>query len=773
MKPYIFTLGLLCSFLNIHTLYSQIPDWQWAWRFGGNRVDEIQNQFIDSEDNIYVAGVTKSPGILIGNQTYNASNNVPMSFVAKFSPNGQLLWHFPFSGNVQGVEIKCLINNLPLVTASYHGTVNFGGFILTNSGSFNRTAWLKFNAIGGITSATEPTLLNQAGAYVTSVVPDQHHRLVFLGYSQNAANINGIAIEANKKYIGLLSQQGELLALRYLGGESTYDVNTGNFVDFVEYLQLSVGPSGRIYMGGEVCKTSTINTSTWTLPEIDYTNQLDWGRETFIACFDSTLNFEWSVLGDIQSNSEVPVGTCDFRGFYVFPDESIAMGISASLNQMSLIAFGNVNSPSPSTLNSNEDAYVVKLDAQGNTQWIRRFDNNFGTINGINSVTGDALGNFYFHSYALEGLNTDGSIYGNALITKLNSDGDVVWHRGSDNGPATPMIFYIYSMNMDTRGNLVISGSYSCFNAPFPIFGNTTLNWTTPVFEEPNAGDGFIAKLNTCPLIELSHNLVEPYSFCSGDSLNIQLAGSPMVLWSDGDTTLSKWITHADTLQVIGYDSLGCYSKFDTLVFSTRPSYRIENTARICYGDSLIIEGTAYTQAGSIEQIFTSSLGCDSILTTILQVDTVLAEISSSENVFTALNPPINATFQWLNCDANYSSITGALNPQFTAAVDGNYALEITSENCRDTSECLLFSSVGIAPNEMKDFNLYPNPNEGVLFIESSDLNQTIQIFDSQGKLVYEVLKNSIRFEIDTRRFIRGVYCVRCGKESQSLIILN
>jgi hypothetical protein len=80
---------------------------------------------------------------------------------------------------------------------------------------------------------------------------------------------------------------------------------------------------------------------------------------------------------------------------------------------------------------------------------------------------------------------------------------------------------------------------------------------------------------------------------------------------------------------------------------------------------------------------------------------------------------------------------------------------------------------VGIAPLNSNEFILYPNPSEGILFIESSDINQPIQIFDSQGKLVYEVLKNSIRFEIDTHMFKGGVYCIRCGNESPSLIILN
>jgi hypothetical protein len=772
MKKLFLFICFLSAGFNEVNLHAQIPDWQWAWKFGGQRFDEIQQSYLDSDDNIYVSGYTKSTAVVLGGQTYNASNMVPMSFVAKFSPSGQLLWHFPFAGNVQSAFIMCLIDGQPLVFASYYGTVNIGGFTFTYNGSGNQSLWIRFNANGGIISVSEPEILNNSVTHISHVVPDNQNRLVFVGYSQNECIVNDFTIEANKKYIGHLSHSGELLSSHYLGGEGSYDASVDLTLGVIEYLDLAVAPSGAIYLGGVVSKHATSDSSTWILPELDYTNQLYWGREPFVARFDSELNFEWAKVGDIQANGPNVTGHCRFRGFHVFPDESVVFGLDVSLDEYSYIVFDSLQNPNPSI--GMEDAHVVKLLADGSAQWIRQFDNPFGTGNFIGSVSGDLLGNSYFSNIYNQYTNTDGSTYGNFLITKLSPDGDVVWFRGSDNGPATQMISRIYNLDLDSRGNVVLSGSFSCHNAPMPVFGPNVLVWTTPApNEETYTADGFVAKLNTCPLLQVESSVESPIQFCAGDSINVQLTGSPMVQWSDGDSSLSKWVYNSDILRFIGYDSLGCYSAFDTIEVRENPTYQFESTVRLCLGDSVNIGGYTYSQAGLYTSNYTSLSGCDSTHITWIEIDTLNAEINLSGNVFNVVNPPMEASIQWLNCDNNFAPINGAINSDFTASTEGNYAVVINSENCRDTSDCIFFSTVGLNSLTSNLFRVYPIPADEILVIESELLNTPFRIFDAQGRLVFEAIKCTKRFDIAVSELKNGLYFIQSENRSHPFTIIH
>ena len=52
--------------------------------------------------------------------------------------------------------------------------------------------------------------------------------------------------------------------------------------------------------------------------------------------------------------------------------------------------------------------------------------------------------------------------------------------------------------------------------------------------------------------------------------------------------------------------------------------------------------------------------------------------------------------YQWLDCDNNYAIINGETSQSYTASNTGNYAVEITVNNCLDTSDCYLVDFTGI-----------------------------------------------------------------------------
>ncbi len=121
-----------------------------------------------------------------------------------------------------------------------------------------------------------------------------------------------------------------------------------------------------------------------------------------------------------------------------------------------------------------------------------------------------------------------------------------------------------------------------------------------------------------------------------------------------------------------------------------------------------------------------------------------------------------NATYQWLDCDNNYSPIANATAQSFTVTENGNYAVEITSGNCVDTSNCFIVADLGL--NEMASplFNVYPNPTEGQISIsatkESLPYNVIIRSID--GKIVDSINNLSKTTENTDIKGNKGLYII-------------
>ena len=69
--------------------------------------------------------------------------------------------------------------------------------------------------------------------------------------------------------------------------------------------------------------------------------------------------------------------------------------------------------------------------------------------------------------------------------------------------------------------------------------------------------------------------------------------------------------------------------------------------------------------------------------------------ITNNSPLLTAINLN-NATYQWLDCENNYSTLLGEVNYEYNATQNGHYAVEITYGNgCVDTSLCVQVFNMG------------------------------------------------------------------------------
>jgi signal peptidase I len=96
-------------------------------------------------------------------------------------------------------------------------------------------------------------------------------------------------------------------------------------------------------------------------------------------------------------------------------------------------------------------------------------------------------------------------------------------------------------------------------------------------------------------------------------------------------------------------------------------------------------------------------------------------------------------TYQWLDCDNSMKIIPREIAKSFKPNINGNYAVEITQNGCKDTSACYNISTVGLR-NVLNGVGVkfYPNPSTGKVNLE----------FGQELKEATIVVKNNLGQEV-------------------------
>lgn len=162
-----------------------------------------------------------------------------------------------------------------------------------------------------------------------------------------------------------------------------------------------------------------------------------------------------------------------------------------------------------------------------------------------------------------------------------------------------------------------------------------------------------------------------------------------------------------------------------------------------------------------------SSSGLDSIATQSIQVFSLpLDTVTLSFNPTTLTADQAGATYQWLDCNDGNAPIDGATNQSFSPTADGDYAVEITLNNCTVVSSCTTALST---KNSTLDglVKLYPNPVNSVLNVKS-EIPLQIDIYNLTGIKIQSIkLENGLN-TIDLNRFSSGLYIFKITDRSDS-----
>jgi ELWxxDGT repeat protein len=148
-------------------------------------------------------------------------------------------------------------------------------------------------------------------------------------------------------------------------------------------------------------------------------------------------------------------------------------------------------------------------------------------------------------------------------------------------------------------------------------------------------------------------------------------------------------------------------------------------------------DGSILTTSGIYYDTLNNSNGCDSIITINLTVIPVDNSVTLSGN--TLNSNAINSTYQWVDCNSNFSALVGTTNSSLIVTQDGTYAVIVTNSlNCTDTSNCINVIVNNVDKIDSKsEIKLYPNPANDQLFVNNLLPGDEVLITDITGKLVY------------------------------------
>ena len=133
--------------------------------------------------------------------------------------------------------------------------------------------------------------------------------------------------------------------------------------------------------------------------------------------------------------------------------------------------------------------------------------------------------------------------------------------------------------------------------------------------------------------------------------------------------------------------------------------------------------------------------------------------------------------YQWLDCDSNYAIIPTEVNQTYAPSVTGNYAVEVTTNGCIDTSACILVDFSGFIELGSDQLTLYPNPShDGSFQIEFDGLIESIQIVDMLGREIdfeFDLATNKVNTEsIENGNYLVLIHTDK-GTATRELILIK
>lgn len=189
---------------------------------------------------------------------------------------------------------------------------------------------------------------------------------------------------------------------------------------------------------------------------------------------------------------------------------------------------------------------------------------------------------------------------------------------------------------------------------------------------------------------------------------------------------------------------------------------------------SIVDADATQLEAGSYNILFFDQLGCwiqESI--TITEPEQLAVVSNTVINAFNGDNGSIEIEIQGGTEPYNYNWSNGDQDALAENIGQGSYTCEITDNNGCTVSFEEYVIDLNIETTEMAfNVSMYPNPNDGILFITSNAKNKIdfVLVFDALGNAVSNLALNASSGMIDTSEWAQGIYTVQV-KSANSISI--
>jgi hypothetical protein len=243
-----------------------------------------------------------------------------------------------------------------------------------------------------------------------------------------------------------------------------------------------------------------------------------------------------------------------------------------------------------------------------------------------------------------------------------------------------------------------------------------------------------------------------------------------MIFENEG-THISMTTQVTNTVYYMSYTyGNGVPSTFNTTLSYTNEDYNLWAAAAYIVEEDVnscgpyTLNGQTYSSNETVE-VFTNNDGCYSFVTTNINVFPAL-DLTIVQDGNTLTVNQTGAAYQWVDCNMKGQPIDGATSQSFTPTASGIYAVQLTTVDCVEYSECISVSlgNVSIENNEQQLVNLYPNPANNVIHVELKDFAK-IQILSVSGQVLMD-LDAAQTYQVDLTSLSQGVYFVRVNNET-------
>lgn len=418
--------------LRASHLHAQAPEWNWAMALTGPNNESISQIATDPAGDIYITGSYSSPSLIVGSTTLTNTDPTDDMFVAKFHPDGSLVWAVDTDG--PGYEAGRAIAVDPTghayILMAFMGSLTYGGqtfgsadiadVLLAKLDQDGNPIWVRKISSPGADRPEDLAL-------------DPFGNVIISGSFEGAQMVIGPSTFINQggedAFVAKFSATGDHIWSRCFGGttdESCYGV--------------SVDPSGNVIAVGSFDSSSF---SIGSIPLGSLGND-----DSFIAQFTSAGSPAWAVSAGGDEYDLARGVECTPTG------DLIVLGYSSS----GTFAVGGLEAQG----GGGGDVFIMMLHSDGEAGWVTLLGGDQYEYPS-HQVGLDSNGNIYiagcFQSASLgAGASTLTNLGDNdAFVAKLAPDGVIQWAAsGGGAGFEVPS-----GMAVDDLGNVCIAGRHT------------------------------------------------------------------------------------------------------------------------------------------------------------------------------------------------------------------------------------------------------------------------------------------------------------------------